>query len=494
VVCLEQEWEQIGQQSGENLKRRSEPTQLAYVIYTSGSTGQPKGVMIQHASLMNLVAWHQHTYDVQPQDRAAQTASISFDACVWELWPYLTAGASVHIASQKVRSSPSQLIDWMNEEALTISFLATPLAEAVIATLIEEGSATGLRAVLTGGDKLGNVAVEELSFDLFNHYGPTENTVVATSTLVSNELGTPPIGWPIANTQIQVLDRNLQQVPIGVPGELWIGGAGLARGYLNRPELTAERFLPCPFATEPGARMYRSGDQVRYRESGDLEFLGRLDGQVKVRGFRVEPTEIEAALYAHPDVQQSAVIARGDTVSGRRLLAYVVTKTGVSPDAAELRNYLKKKLPDYMVPSLFTFLPQLPLTANGKIDRQALPAAGKMDAGQEERYVAACNDLERDIVAIWQRVLGVEKVGVNDNFFEMGGTSLLVLSLRRQLEAYLKKPIPVADLFQYPTITHFCEYLAQAGVPAPFSEAERRAETRRGRLKKRKATALAIAP
>jgi amino acid adenylation domain-containing protein len=309
---------------------------LAYLIYTSGSTGQPKGVEVTHAGLANLVRWHRRVYAVQPGDRATHVASFAYDAAVWEIWPYLAAGAAVHIADDMTRLSGTALLDWIAREGITLSFLPTPLAEAVLA--LPRPASLRLRALLTGGDALRRRPPADLPFALVNHYGPTEDSVVTTAGTIDARdasAAPPPIGRPIDNNRVYVLDRHGQIAPIGVPGELYIGGTALARGYRGRPALTAERFVPDPYAGSPPARMYASGDLVRWREDGQLEFLGRIDHQVKIRGFRVELGEIEAALADHPAVQEAVVVAREDTPGERRLAAYVVARTEAqgAPDA-----------------------------------------------------------------------------------------------------------------------------------------------------------------
>jgi len=316
IICLDKDWESITQESENNPRSKVTANNLAYVIYTSGSTGKPKGVQIEHRSLLNLVFWHQKAFAVSPRDRATQIAGVAFDACVWEIWPYLSAGASIHLADDEIRRSPSQLRDWLVSKAITITFLPTPLAEKVLS--LDWPNNAALRILLTGGDKLHQYPSLSHSFQVVNNYGPTENSVVTTSGVVpvtKQADVAPAIGRPIANTQVYVLDENLQPLPIGIPGELYIAGDGLARGYLNHPELTETRFLP-------GTRLYKTGDLVRYREDGNIEFLGRTDDQVKIRGYRIELGEIEVILNQHPAVLQTTVINREDT-GENRLVAYV---------------------------------------------------------------------------------------------------------------------------------------------------------------------------
>jgi amino acid adenylation domain-containing protein len=332
--CPDRDWNGVAGLSEEDPGGGSGPDDLAYVIYTSGSTGTPRGVAVAHRSLANLVAWHIKTYCVTPEDRATQVASPAFDASVWEIWPYLCAGASLHIPDEETLAAPEQLVAWLAAQDITLSFLPTPLAESVLE--LDWPREVRLRALLTGGDKLHRPPPEGLPFRLVNHYGPTENTVVATYAPIepSDSPEAPPIGRPIDNVRGYVLDRYGNPVPAGVPGELFLGGEGLARGYLNRPELTAGKFVPSHLDLEPGERLYRTGDLVRFRPDGNLEFLGRLDHQVKVRGFRIELGEIESALAQHPAVQECVVMAREDNPGDKRLAAYVVPKPEAGTDGA----------------------------------------------------------------------------------------------------------------------------------------------------------------
>ena len=432
---------------------------LAYVIYTSGSTGTPKGVEIEHQGVVNLIRWHQEQYQVRPEDRATQLASLSFDASVWELWPYLTAGASVHIPDEPIRMNPDKLVQWMAEQRITITFLPTPLAEAIMDGPWPEG--TALRALLTGGDRLHRAPRENLPFQLVNHYGPTENSVVSTAAVIqpARDAGeAPPIGRPIANTRLYILDQRLRLVPVGVPGELYVAGAGLARGYLNRPELTADRFIANPFRDAPFRRMYRTGDLVRYREDGNVEFLGRIDQQVKLRGYRIELGEIEAALSAQSAVREAVVVAHEDGET--RLVAYVVAERNHAPSAEELRSCLQETLPGHMVPSTFVFLDQLPLTPNGKVDRKALPAPELRPP--EICFVAPRNSMEEELAGIWCDLLRLKQVGVRDNFFEMGGHSLMATQVISRVRNAFGVELPRQAVFEDPTVEEFAERLGKA--------------------------------
>jgi len=353
-ICLDKDLD-ITQQNQDNPVSGVSAEHLVYIIYTSGSTGKPKGVPVEHGNLLNLVSWHQKAFEVSPTTRATQIAGAAFDACGWELWPYLTAGASIHFPDEETRISPTQLRDWLLAQGITISFLPTPLAERVLA--LDWSKDIALRTLLTGGDKLQQSPPGSLPFAVVNNYGPTENTVVTTSGLVT--AGVPTIGRPIGNIQVYLLDAQLQPVPIGARGELYVSGDGLARGYLNRPELTAERFMPHPFSLKPGARLYKTGDLVRYRADGNLEFLGRIDEQVKIRGFRLELGEIEALLAQHPAVRETVVIAHDEPlgdgkseprkpplrIPDRRLVAYITQNLQYSSS----QEQMQMQLPDEQV-------------------------------------------------------------------------------------------------------------------------------------------------
>ena len=447
---------------------------LAYVIYTSGSTGRPKGVQITHYSLLNLIYWHQQAFAVTAADRATQVASPAFDAIGWELWPYLCVGASVWLPDEQTRVTPVLLRDWLVSQRITISFLPTVLAEHVM--MLEWPSSTALRYLLTGADTLHHYPSTSLPFTLINNYGPTETTVVATSGIVppaEHAEGLPPIGRPIANTQIYLLDERLRQVPVGEPGEIYIGGDGLAKGYLNQPELTAERFIAHPFRTEPGARLYKTGDLARYLPDGQLAFLGRVDHQIKIRGYRIEPGEIVAALNAYPGVLDSLVIAseREDAVipdsgtgsDSKRLVAYVVPTDGSETElsARSLRETMMRYLPDYMIPSAFVVLDKLPMTPNGKVDRAALPPPNESNMLPDEVFVMPSTPMEERLVGIVAALLGVERVGVEDNFFMLGGHSLLGTQLITRVAETFGVNVSLHTLFESPTIRQLSDAIEE---------------------------------
>ncbi|HWI60682.1 MAG TPA: amino acid adenylation domain-containing protein, partial [Symbiobacteriaceae bacterium] len=425
------------------------PDDLAYVIYTSGSTGQPKGVEIAHRGLLNLIFWHRRTYGVTAADRATQLAGPGFDASVWELWPYLTAGAQILMPDEETRLSPPLLQRWLLENRVSITFLPTPLAEAMLALPWPEHHS--LAALLTGGDKLHHFPDRPLGFTLYNHYGPTEATVVATAgpvPLRAGADGAPPIGRPIAGTRAYILDRQHQPVPVGIPGELYIGGVGLAHGYTGRPDLTAERFIQ----TEWG-RLYRTGDLVRWLPDGQIEFLGRLDFQVKLRGFRIELGEIEAALLKAPDVADAVV-----ELKEQRLIAYLIPAPGRRPDSAALKGALAAALPDYMVPAAFVTLDRFPLTPNGKVDRRSLPTPDRATDDREPPATPA----EVAVAAIWAEVLGIEPPGLTDDFFALGGHSLAATRVIHRLREQLQIDLPLRALFETPVLRAFAARVAAA--------------------------------
>jgi amino acid adenylation domain-containing protein len=471
AVCLDRDAEEIARHDGGDLARASTRDNLAYVIYTSGSTGRPKGVQVTHGSLLNLARWHQEAYGVNADDRATQLASVGFDASVWELWPYLTAGASLHVPEEGTRASAEALREWLAGRRVTITFLPTPLAESVLA--LEGPRETALRYVLTGGDQLRGYPPPSLGFTLVNHYGPTESTVVATSFVVpcaEDALTPPPIGRPIANTRVYLLDRRGEPTPTGVAGELYIGGDGLARGYHQRPALTAERFVPDTFSSEPGARLYRTGDVARWLPGGELEFLGRADSQVKVRGYRIELGEVEAALRAHASVRECVCVVKDDERGLRRLVAYVVGAEGAGVTRAELAEHLGRRLPEHMIPSAFVTLEAMPLTPNGKLDRRALPEP--VYAGAAGEFVAPRTPVEEVLCGVFAQVLGVERVGAHDNFFELGGHSLLATQLMSRVRSTFRVEAPLRALFGHPTAAELARHVeaalrAGAGVEAP---------------------------
>jgi amino acid adenylation domain-containing protein len=455
VVCLDTDAAVLAAQSMGDPMPVASAADLAYVIYTSGSTGQPKGVQITHASLLNLIFWHQQAFAVTAADRATQLASPAFDAAVWELWPYLTIGASVHLPDEDTRVAPVRLRDWLLEQQITITFLPTAIAEAIIALAWPRQAA--LRYLLTGADTLHYYPSPDLPFRLVNNYGPTENTVVTTSGPVLPRIqpdALPSIGRPIANTQVYILDAQLRRVPIGDIGELYIGGASLSRGYLNRPDLTAERFIRHPFSDVPGAQLYRTGDLARFLQDGRIAFLGRVDTQIKIRGYRIEPDEIVSVLNSHPAVEASVVTATATTEStgDKILVAYIVPASGTQASVTALQEHLRARLPDYMIPVAFVKLEALPLTSNGKVDRAALPALNAANILRDAAPATPRTPIEERIAEIVATTLRLKQVGVDDNFFLLGGHSLLGTQVIARIADTLGVDLSLQALFESPTV------------------------------------------
>jgi len=464
AVCLDRDAALVAQEVEDDLSTAPAAHDLAYVIYTSGSTGRPKGVQIEHRSLVNVLSAFREMLDAGPRDVLVAVTTLSFDIAGLELMLPLVAGAQVVIADRETAADPAKLMGLFADATLV---QATP---ATWRMLLEGGwqRAEGLR-VLCGGEALPVDLAARLvatGAAVWNVYGPTETTIWSTAHRLDGARGSVPIGRPIANTRLYVLDATGEPVPVGVPGELFIGGAGVARGYLRRPELTAERFLADRFTPAPGARLYRTGDVVRYRADGTLEFLGRADHQVKVRGFRIELGEIESVLAGHPSVAEAVVVAREDRPGDRSLAGYL-RAAGAAPTGAELRAFLKERLPDYMVPGTFTVLDAFPLTPNGKVDRRRLPAPEGRRAAARAAFLAPRDGIERAIAGVWRDVLRLDDVGVDDNFFDLGGHSLLLVQVQAKLRDVLEREIAIVEMFQYPTIRAMATHLARSTAGAP---------------------------
>ncbi len=456
--------EAICKERSENCSGGAKPENLAYVIYTSGSTGKPKGVQICHQSLANFLVSMRSSPGLAPEDTLLAVTTISFDIAALELYLPLIVGARLLLASRETAVDGYKLQRILASTAITV-MQATP---ATWRLLLEAGWQGGNNfKILCGGEALPRDLAAELlkrGSSVWNMYGPTETTVWSTTSRIAADDSPITIGRPIANTEVYVLDSHLEPVPVGVPGELYIGGAGVARGYLHRPELTTEKFIAHPFRDrESGARLYRTGDLARFRTSGELECLGRIDNQVKVRGFRIELGEIESVLGQYPGVKESVVVAREDTPGDKRLVAYVAVHQEQSLGVDALRKFLKQRLPDYMLPSQFEFLEALPLTPNGKVDRKSLPKPAYQAVSQEEQ-VAPRNSIESQLAKIWESVLGVRTVGVRDNFFELGGHSLLVAKLLRRIEKAFAKKLSMAAIFEAPTVEQQASLLNNAGA------------------------------
>lgn len=425
---------------------------LAYLIYTSGSTGQPKGVELTHGSLANLISWHINAFSVTAEDRSTLSSSLSFDAAVWEIWPTLCAGASLHIPNVLTRLLPEQLRDWMVHEQVTVSFAPTCIAEQLM--LLDWPSQTALRYLLTGADTLRRYAPQGLPFEVVNNYGPTECTVVATSGIVPSEQDRdhpPSIGKAIDGVEIHILDDQLQPVTAGTEGQLWISGAGLARGYHNNEALTRERFATLRREDGSDVRAYRTGDLGRKAADGEVEFCARADQQIKILGNRIEPQEIEFLLNRHPAVRASAVIAAEDERQGKQLVAYLVTEDGA--DGVEWSEYLSKSLPRYMVPAVFVKIEKLPMTPNGKLDRQALPdpstAAIEYSSDGSD---APQSEVEERVSAIVCQLLGLKSVSTRDNFFQLGGHSLFGAQVIARVRDEFDIELQLRRVFEHPTV------------------------------------------
>jgi amino acid adenylation domain-containing protein len=483
VIGLDSGWEAIASESEENPINATTPENLAYVIYTSGSTGQPKGVLVSHRSIADYCRTAQRYYELDASDGVLQFTSLSFDVSLEEILPTLIVGAKLVVMGTAVWR-PAEFHRRISELGLTVLNLPSAYWQELArqwAGVSELVPNIQPRLFIVGGDTMSPDGLTLWqrtplnSVRLLNAYGPTETTITATAFEVSPRLCENrtfqriPIGRPLANREIYILDKYGNPVPVGVSGELYIGGAGLARGYLNRPELTAEQFIPNLFSEEPGARLYKSGDLARYLPDGNIEFLGRVDHQVKIRGFRIELGEIEAALDQHPAVREAVVLAPEDAPGERRLVAYVVAEHESRPTANELRSYLKEKLPEHMVPAVFVLLDALPLMPSGKVDRRALPAPDLTRPELEKAFVAPRDDLELQLAQIWEEVLGIRPVGVRDNFFELGGHSLLAVRLFALIEKRLGRKLPLTTVFQGATVEHLASVLRQQAKPGSQS-------------------------
>jgi len=471
MVIWETDWEAITQHSQKNPVREVTSDNLAYVLYTSGSTGIPKGVAIEHRSPVNLVNWAKEVFTPAHCSGVLASTSICFDLSVFELFVPLSWGNKIILAENALHLSTLPAA----KEVTLINTVPSAIAELQRIDAIP----ASVHTVNLAGEPLQNQLVQKIYQQgtiqqVFNLYGPSEDTTYSTFALVEKGATKPPtIGCPIANTQIYILDNQMQPVPVGVAGELYISGAGLARGYLNHPELTAERFISNPFSklklentgessSHPNnSHLYKTGDLARYLPSGEIEYLGRIDQQVKIRGFRIELGEIEAVLGQHPSLREVVVIAQEDVSGNQCLVAYVVLNQINTPASAELRQFLKQKLPEYMIPSAFVLLEALPLTPNGKVDRRALPTPEKLRPDLEAAYVEPQTEIERLIAAVLQEKLQIVKVGIYDNFFDLGGHSLLLVQIHSKLQEILEQEISIIDLFQYPSISSLAKYLSQ---------------------------------
>ncbi|HUD65767.1 MAG TPA: amino acid adenylation domain-containing protein [Candidatus Sulfotelmatobacter sp.] len=466
VVLIDSHWPEISKQSQQSPALTLSTENRAYVIYTSGSTGKPKGVEIPHRGVVNFLTTMAKQPGMTSTDRLLGVTTLSFDIAGLEIYLPLTLGASIEIVSREIASDGNELLARLSQSGATV-MQATP---ATWRMLLEAGwtGDPGLK-ILIGGEAVSQKLAAQLverSASVWNMYGPTETTIWSTISKLDGH-STVSIGRPIANTEIFILDKMLQPVPIGVAGELHIGGDGLARGYLKRPELTAERFIVHPLNPDPKARLYKTGDLVRYLPNGTIDFLGRIDHQVKIRGFRIELGEIETVLRQHSAINDAVVVAREDTPGDKRVVAYFVATPGAAPTAAELRSFMKEKLPEYMLPSVLVTLRSMPLTPNGKVDRHALPAPDKAELASTGTFAAPKDAVESRLVQIWESVLSVRPIGIADNYFELGGHSLVAVRLMKRIEEAFGKNLPIAILLQAPTIEQLAVIVRQkGGAPA----------------------------
>jgi amino acid adenylation domain-containing protein len=466
VVCLDTDWESISKENAENLYCDGILEQLAYVIYTSGSTGKPKGVQIPHGAVINFLNSMQRKPGLTDQDILLAITTISFDIAVLELYLPLILGAKVVLVSREVSIDGIELLKLLKASNATV-MQATPATWQLLLAAGWNGQSN--LKVLCGGEPLPQKLAHQLltrASSLWNMYGPTEATVWATTyevdsqSLVSSEKSAMLIGKPIDNTQTYILDQYLQPVPIGVGGELYIGGVCLARDYLNRPDLTAERFIANPFSNESGSRLYRTGDVAKYLSSGEIEYISRIDNQVKIRGFRIELGEVEVCLSKHPEIRELAVVVREDIPGDKRLVAYIVPHQNQPPTTNNLRDFLSQKLPQYMIPSVFVILESLPLTPNGKIDRKALPSPN-ISEHLEGEFIAPRDEVEEQLANIWGKFLGHDSFGINDNFFDLGGHSLLSVRLVSEIEKFFNYRLPLSSFFQISTIAEIAKWIRE---------------------------------
>ncbi|HEX7333556.1 MAG TPA: amino acid adenylation domain-containing protein [Pyrinomonadaceae bacterium] len=467
VVYLDSGWEWLQSENADNLDNVTEAENLAYLMYTSGSTGQPKGVGVPHRAINRLVR-NTNYVKFDENDRVAQISNASFDAATFEIWGALANGSRVVVLDKETALSPDELGRKLVDQQISIMFLTTALFNQT--ALSRPEAFASLKYMIFGGDTVDARAVHRVLAEgkprhLINAYGPTEGTTFTTAYETQDadiDAGTIPIGRAISNTEVWVLDQQGRIAPVGVAGELYIGGDGLALGYLGRPELTAEKFVPHPYSREAGARLYRTGDLVRYRSDGNVEFLRRMDQQVKVRGFRVELGEIESVLNEYWAVVESVVVDSKDSSENTRLIAYVVLEEGVEATSSELLSFLQEKLPSYMLPAAFITIKEIPLTANGKVDRRALPVPDEIEVEMGADFIAPRNDMEELVAEIWRDILGLTQVGVESNFFDLGGHSLLATRVMNKIRERTGVELPLRVLFESPTVASLAAKLEEA--------------------------------
>ena len=485
VVCLDQDWAAISKEDDSNLSALTTPQNLAYVIYTSGSTGRSKGVCCYHAAVLNFLASFERWSPLGVGDNVSLWTSLNFDVSVYDMFSALVSGATLHIVPQSIRPDTQLFMGWLVQNQIHSAYLPPFMLVDFANWLRGAAPPPPLKRLLVGVEPILEQTLVHISqsipeLQIINGYGPSEATVCSTLYPVpvySSRIGNAPIGCPLQNLDVYLLDQHLSPVPIGVPGELHVGGVALARGYLKRPALTAQMFIPHPFCDVPGKRLYKTGDLARYLPDGNMMFIGRQDYQVKVRGFRIELGEIESVLIKHPLIKNGAVIAYDDAHGIKQLIMYFVPKQNQAVTNHNLRQFLQAKLPAYMIPSIFMPLDDLPLTPNGKIDRKALPLPDLSSLASDDDFVAPRTQQEALLADIWQSVLGIDSISVHHNFFDLGGHSLLATQVISQIRQRLALDIPLRDLFEYPSIAKFSDHIShtyQSTQPLVFSTLEAR--------------------
>ena len=495
VINLDSDAGELATENTENPRGEVTEENLCYVIYTSGSTGQPKGAMLHHRGVRNRLLWGITDYKLGSGDVVLHKTPLTFDVSVWELFAPLLSGARLLIAKPGGHQDTAYQLDLMAREKVThVDYVPTMLEVLLESEGLDQ--CDNLKIVTAAGEaltrELRDRFYSQTNAKLYNLYGPTEASLAVTYWVCEpdGQERVIPIGRPMSNARIYILDKHLEPVPIGVAGELHIGGKAPGRGYLKRPDLTADKFIPDAFSEKGGERLYKTGDLARYRSDGAIEFLGRLDHQVKIRGMRMELGEVEAALCQHPDVREAVILAQEITAGNKSLVAYVVSKQEPLPAGDELRNYLRERLPEYMVPAAFVILTELPLLSNGKLNRKALPNPEELFAEPEAAYVAPENDLEQTIAAIWQEVFNLERVSIHSNFFDLGGNSLLVAKVHTKLRSALQRDVQIIDLFKHSTIHSLAKHLSETnGAPELADHGREQADLRKKLMKRRRSAA-----
>lgn len=503
VICLDRDQAVFEREEKTDLERAAAPENLVYVIYTSGSTGVPKGVAVTHRNLVNYTHYICRKLQLNPSLKAedglhfATVSTIGADLGNTCIFPSLVSGGCLHIIDYDVAMDGGRFASYVAEHPIDVLKIVPSHLGALLGSQ-ESGNILPRKYLILGGEALSWELIKRISQTaatcrVINHYGPTETTVGSlTYDLQKDDANarissTVPIGRPIANSEVYILNQHLNPVPLGVPGELYIGGAGLAQGYLNQPERTTERFIPHPFSQDENARLYKTGDLARYLPDGSVEFLGRTDTQVKIRGYRIELGEIEAIIRQYTAVRETVVLAREDEPGNQRLVAYVVPQQRAASITGELRSFLKEHLPEYMLPTSFVALDALPLTANGKVDRKALPAPEQIRLETEAAHVAPQTEVERTIAGVWQEALRIEQVGVHNNFFDLGGHSLLMVKVHNKLRGVVGRDLSIVDMFKYPTISSLANYLSREQTEQPALQPDlERAEMRREAMKQQR--------